>query len=83
MKYQEIVESKVRCPKCKSDTLHLHEIWQGHSLTFSQENGTFDRKDGVCEPGDPYKVEGECKADGCGHRWTLKGVRQIDQVIKQ
>lgn len=75
----KIVNSKVRCPKCKSNTLKLIEVWKDHEIIWEQENGQFDRDNGVLEPGDPYKVQAQCK---CGHAWTIRKALQIDEVIK-
>lgn len=75
---QKWVKSKAKCPKCKSDTLKLNELWKDHCITWEQENGEFDRQDGYLEPGDAYKVFGECRK--CGHIWTIRGALQIDDV---
>lgn len=77
---QKIVESKIKCPKCKSDHLFLVEIWTDHGITWEQIGGKFDRNDGILDPGSPAWVEGECKK--CGHRWKVKNAPQIDYVIK-
>ena len=77
---EKIVESKVKCPKCKSgDDLVLVECWKGHEITWEQINGKFDYNDGNLNPGDAYKVEAECK---CGHYWTIRKALQIGDVIK-
>lgn len=70
--------SKVKCPKCKSNSLTLVEVWKNHTINWVQENGFFERNDGILEPGEPYKVEAHCD---CGHRWTLRNILQIDQVM--
>jgi uncharacterized Zn finger protein len=75
-----IVETKVKCPKCNSNELFLVELWKNHSCQWEQSNGKFDRANAIQEVGNPYKVEGHCKE--CGHYWTIKGAKQIDDIIK-
>lgn len=77
---QQIVQSKAKCPKCKSNYLLLIEVWDGHEITWAQEDGKFDRYDGNLEAGDPYKVEAICKQ--CQHHWTIRKASQIDDIIK-
>jgi hypothetical protein len=77
---KNIVNSKVKCPKCKSKDLTLVEIWEGHAIHWQQTDGKFDRDEGILEPGDAYKVEGCCKS--CKHRWTIRKALQIDDIIK-
>lgn len=80
MKEEKIVESKVKCPKCKhGNDLILIEVWIGHEITWEQINGKFDRNDGNLNPGDAYRVEAECK---CGHHWKIKKAIQIDEIVK-
>lgn len=78
---KDIRNSKVRCPKCKSNNLQLIEIWEGHTISWEQEDGKFDLNNGAQEPGGPYKVQGRCR--GCDHWWTIKGIRQIHYVIPE
>lgn len=73
-----IVHSKVRCPKCGCFSLTLTEVWEGHTISWEQEDGTFDRNNGALEPGDAYKVEGKCKR--CSHVWRLRNAKQIDDI---
>lgn len=75
----EIVESKVKCPKCKSVNLTLIELWRNNSIEWEQTDGKFNRRDGNIEPGDPYKVEAKCE---CGHRWSIRGALQIGDIQK-
>ncbi len=79
---KKIVESKVKCPKCKSgNNITLSEFWRESSITWQQVDGKFDRNDGNVNPdGDPYKVEALCR---CGHHWRVKGAIQITDVIKE
>lgn len=74
----KLVETKVKCPKCKSTNLTLNEVWDGHGITWEQIDGKIERQQGILEPGDPYKVHAEC--DQCRHRWTVRGALQIDDV---
>jgi RNA polymerase subunit RPABC4/transcription elongation factor Spt4 len=73
----KIVKSKVVCPKCKSNSLTLVEVWKDHTITWEQENGEFDRKKGNLEMGDAYRVEAKCE---CGHQWRIRGALQIDDI---
>ena len=75
-----IVESRVKCRKCKGIDITLTEIWVGSTITWDQYNGKFDRNDGNLEPGDPIRCEAECK--NCKHHWKLKYANQIDYVVK-
>jgi len=77
---EKFVNSKVRCPKCKSKDLRLIEVWEGHTIQWEQVDGKFDRNAGSLEPGDAYKVEGKCKK--CSHQWTIRKTLQIDDVVE-
>lgn len=72
-------KSKAVCPKCKSKDLTLVEVWNGATISWEQIDGDFHRDEGNLEPGDAARVEGSCKK--CNHRWTLRGILQIDEVI--
>lgn len=72
-------KSKAVCPSCKSNNLTLIELWKDHSVSWEQIDGVFDRQDGALEPGDPYRVEGECS--DCGHSWMFRKITQIDGLI--
>lgn len=71
----EIVNSKIICPKCKSNNLLLVEVWSQHTITWDQIDGKFDKEDGSLEMGDPYKVEANCKE--CSHIWKIRKAIQI------
>lgn len=75
-----VVASKAKCPKCGSSTLSLIELWKGHSISWEQENGTFDRNDGALEHGDAYRVEALCRNKTCKHQWKIRGIIQIDEI---
>lgn len=74
-------KSKAKCPRCKSKDLLLTELWKDAAIEWRQTDGEFDRADGNLSEGNPYKVEAKCCK--CRHTWTLKGVIQIDNVIKE
>jgi len=80
MTEKQIVDSKVKCPKCGSRNLTLLELWKNHDISWEQIGGKFDMKDGVLEMGDPYKMEAECSK--CKHHWTIRGALQIGCIIK-
>jgi len=75
----DIVKSKVKCPKCKGTNLYLIEIWTNHSIEWEQENGIFNRNDGNMEMGNPDYLEAKCMP--CNHQWKVRGCGQIDDVI--
>jgi len=62
---EEIVKSKLKCPKCKSTDLLIQEMWTGHFIEWDQTKGIFDRNDGILGPGSPSSVWGKCKK--CKH----------------
>jgi len=66
-----------KCPKCKSHSFRLIEIWNNAAIYFEVENCIVDMA-GSLEPGNPVRVEGRC---GCGHSWTVKGIKQIHEVL--
>lgn len=71
--------TKRKCPKCRSQEICLIELWKDHAIYFQVEDGQVDLENGSLEPGNPYKVEAECKS--CKHRWTIKGVSQIHDAV--
>lgn len=75
-----ICASKAKCPKCKSRNLVLIEEWKDHTIQWVQEDGRFDRNDGVLEPGSPFRVEAKCR--DCKHTWTFRGATQIDDLMQ-
>jgi predicted Zn-ribbon and HTH transcriptional regulator len=77
---QEITETTVRCPKCKSSNLRLIELWKDHGIFWQQLGGKIDRNKGYIESGDPYKIQAECYK--CEHVWTVRGATQITNVLK-
>lgn len=78
MSDQKIVDSKVKCRKCKGTSLKLIEVWSGHDIVWDQEMGKFDLEDGSLEPGNPKHVEAKCD---CGHHWKIRGANQIHDII--
>lgn len=75
----DMVKTTVKCPKCKSNSLTVVEVWNGATITWEQSNGQIDRAYGNLEPGDPCKVEARCKK--CEHKWTVRAATQISDVI--
>lgn len=72
--------TKVRCPKCRSRNLHLHETSEA-TLTFIVTDGRLDRDEGWQEPGNITGVYAECSS--CQHGWTVRGAAQIDSVVTE
>lgn len=69
---------KVRkCPKCRQAAELYHEVWSGEQREYGvNPDGSVGVYHDVV-PGDPHHVEAEC---GCGHRWRLRGVRQLTDL---
>ena len=76
---QNIQRTNIVCPKCKSDSLAIMEIWDGAVIEWEIINGKFDRNDGSLEPGNPVKLE--CKCKNCHHSWKIRKSTQIDDII--
>lgn len=74
----KLVETKVRCPKCKSKDLILVEVgtW---SSEFKVTCGKFDRQEGFHEPGSVDRLEATCSS--CKHQWKVRGAGQIDDAV--
>lgn len=68
-----------KCPKCGSTSLDFIELWENHTVDFSQNNE--DRivyPEFNMNPGNPYGVEAICCR--CNHQWRLRGVIQITDL---
>ena len=74
----ETVKSKAKCPKCKSNTLIITEIWH-NILEFGQEDGYIE-KEGILESGGVGKTTGKCCK--CNHRWTFRSFQVTDLHIE-
>ena len=61
-----------RCPKCRSQNAELIEIWDA-GITWHPGDPYYN--EGVLEPGDPVKVEGNCL--DCEHKWAMRGITQV------
>lgn len=72
---EQIVKSKIKCPKCKSINLTLCEVWQGHTINWEHIDGEFDVQDGALEMGDAFKVQAFCHK--CKNAWTIRKALQI------
>lgn len=75
----EIVESRIKCPKCKGNNLYLIEVWTAHTIEWEQTNGKFNPNDGNLEMGDPHHLEAKCMP--CNHQWRVRGAGQISSAI--
>ncbi len=75
---RRLVQTKLRCPRCKSRDLRLHEQ-VNCTTTFIVMGGQFDRNEGWNEPGSIEGVWSECSR--CGHGWRVRGADQIDDCI--
>lgn len=69
---------RIKCPKCGGSPDSFLELYRDHGISFYMEDGKLERE-GILEPGEPYKVEALCGT--CGHQWRLRGVMQITDLI--
>jgi hypothetical protein len=75
------MRTKILCPICRKPAIRLKEVWKNHYILFdTDEKGLWLGNDGYLEPGEPYCVRAKCK---CGHRWTLRGITQIEDLINE
>ena len=70
----EPVYVSVRCPKCRSRTIELHEVLTGEAI-YQVEDGVIIGM-GEMQYSDPQKVFGECLK--CQHCWTVRNASMID-----
>lgn len=68
---------KIRCPKCGSMPTTFDEHWDAHTIQFQMGRDGVIEEHGDLNPGDPTSVKALCD---CGHKWKLKGVRQITDL---
>jgi len=69
--------SKVRCPKCRSESLWLTEnVWC--TTSWEVKGGRLDLQEGFHEPGGVDSIEAKCSK--CSHTWKLRGAMQIIDV---
>ena len=73
------MNTKKKCPKCRSNNICFVELWKDHAIYFNVEDGNVDLNNGILEPGNPYKVEGHCNE--CKHIWTFRGASQIHEAV--
>ena len=64
------------CPRCGCAPDRLVEVLRDFTSVFDYENGRRSEK-GFHGEGLPHKVIAKCP---CGHKWTLRGVRQITDL---
>lgn len=71
-----------RCPKCKADgeNIILREHWTDHVIEFVQNADGTVQPEGILREGSPAMVRGVCAC--CGHRWKLRGVSQITELVR-
>ncbi len=79
VRQSEFKSVKTKCPKCKSNNLDIIELWKNATISWDCRNGVIEINNGNLEPGNPHKVEGRCY--DCGKHWTIRGVRQIDEIV--
>ena len=68
-------KSKIKCPKCKSNTLNLIETWNAY-IEFEQIEGEIIAPLYNIQTGDPTGVSAECQR--CGYKWKTRLI-QIPQ----
>jgi hypothetical protein len=69
-----------QCPKCRSKKIEIREHWT-YFLTWTPDAEGKYEKEGWSESGEPFKVTAECL--DCHHRWTLRGVTQIQDYFME
>jgi len=75
---QKGIMKRIKCPCCRKVAKQLIEIWVNHTIYFDTDaNGMWDGGEGFTSMGNPAYVDALCE---CGHRWRLRGVKQIDDV---
>jgi len=63
-----------RCPKCGKYPDVIYEHFSATTTYDILDHGLLDTM-GQPDPGFPEGLSAEC---GCGHRWNLRGIEQID-----
>lgn len=75
----EPIYVSVRCPKCRSNTIELHEVITGESI-WQVHDGVIIGS-GDTQPCDPQKVFGECLK--CQHCWTVRKATMIEDCYAE
>ena len=61
-----------KCPECKSQQVTIKEFWINHVIIWFPDD---PKNEGVLNPGEPYRVHGEC--EDCGHKWFFRCDGQV------
>lgn len=72
------MRTPIRCPQCRSISLELIELWKDHSIIWQQDDQGLISSKGILEPGNPYRVEAECR--DCKHTWKVRRITQITDL---
>lgn len=75
-----MVETKLRCPRCRSGDLLLIETGTWTSQ-WTVKAGRFDREQGYHDPDSIDRLDAKCR--GCDHMWKPRGAFQIDHVVTE
>lgn len=74
----------IRCPKCKSSNLLLHEGFMVYTTREIEKGCVVDLTGpGIPEPTRQYTAQ--CQREGCAHRWTLRTdpLAQPPKILEQ
>ena len=71
------MQSKLKCPKCKSNDLFLTEHYHA-TKSFLQENGVIDTTTANGEYGNIHKLTATCVQ--CVHEWTVRRIMQVTNL---
>ena len=75
---KRMIANNLRCPRCKSHELVVHEVWI-RRLSWPLSELVAGRGDGQGDSGGEIShVEAEC--DACGHFWRLRNAKQVTDL---
>lgn len=67
------------CPNCRSKYLNISQLSTAWKSFEFDECGHLIELGHANDDGDPLSLHGTCHH--CGHEWTLKGVKVLDDII--
>ena len=67
----------IRCPKCRSASLSLVEMWNNSITYYQRGDGMLTQPGCPCE-GHPERVVAFCP---CGHYWTIRGISSVRELM--
>jgi len=73
------IRTDIICPKCKSKDIKLLEVSEEYRVWRQDEDGKIGPEQEP-EYGDLIGVRAICQAEGCKHRWTVRGITEITEL---